>query len=87
MTSVQLTTPRRTFWHAAGSAARVAELRKAVPLSARTQELISLFMSGSSAACCYGFRRLRAGDAKVRSRGLLKTHSGDVLLHCSDLDA
>ncbi|CAI8803754.1 hypothetical protein EMIT0P228_10137 [Pseudomonas brassicacearum] len=84
MTSVQLTTPRRTFWHAAGSAAMAAPLSKVVPQSASTQELISRFMSGSSAAYCYGFRHLRTGDAKLRSPAPGKTHSGDVLLHCSD---
>jgi len=56
-----------------------------VALSARTQELISRFMSGSSAAYCYGARCLCAGDAKLRSPKRGKTHSGDVLLHCSDL--
>jgi hypothetical protein len=39
----------RTFWHDAGSAAMTLALKKAVPLSARTQLLISRFMSVSSA--------------------------------------
>jgi hypothetical protein len=46
ITSVQFTTPMRTFWHDAGSAAMTLALKKAVPLSARTQLLISRFMSG-----------------------------------------
>jgi aspartyl-tRNA synthetase len=49
ITSVQLTTPMRTFLQEAGSAAITPVLKKAVPLSARTQLLISRFMSGSSA--------------------------------------
>jgi hypothetical protein len=44
ITSVQFTTPMRTFWQAAGSAAMTLALKKAVPLSARTQLLISRFM-------------------------------------------
>jgi AraC family transcriptional regulator, carnitine catabolism transcriptional activator len=42
-------------------------------------------MAGSSAAYCYGFRCLRAGDAKLRSPQPSKTHTGDTLLHSSDL--
>jgi hypothetical protein len=34
----------RTFWHDAGSAAMTLALSKAVPLSARTQLLISRFI-------------------------------------------
>jgi hypothetical protein len=48
----------RTFWHDAGSAAMTLALKKAVPLSARTQLLISRFMSGSSAGRYCGFRHL-----------------------------
>jgi hypothetical protein len=44
----------RTFWHDAGSAATTLALNKAVPLSARTQLLISRFMSGSSADVIVG---------------------------------
>ncbi|MNR10302.1 hypothetical protein D3C85_1265470 [compost metagenome] len=44
ITSVQLTTPRRTFWHSAGSAATALLLRIAVPVSISRQQLISLFM-------------------------------------------
>jgi hypothetical protein len=75
----------RTFWHDAGSAAMTLALKKAVPLSARTQLLISRFMSGSSAGHYCGFRRLRAGDAKLRSYSPVKAHYGDQHLHCSDL--
>jgi hypothetical protein len=54
ITSVQFTTPMRTFWQEAGSAAMTLALRKAVPLSARTQLLMSRFMSGSSADVIVG---------------------------------
>ncbi|MNF47060.1 hypothetical protein D3C84_282450 [compost metagenome] len=62
ITSVQFTTPMRTFWHDAGSAAMTLALNKAVPLSARTQLLISRFMSGSSAG---GLLWFPASDAPV----------------------
>jgi hypothetical protein len=76
----------RTFWHDAGSAAMTLALKKAVPLSARTQLLISRFMSGSSAGrYCGSGHLLCAGDAKLRSKAPVKTHCGDQLLHCGDL--
>ncbi|MNS98129.1 hypothetical protein D3C72_1324860 [compost metagenome] len=44
MTSVQLTTPRRTFLQTAGSAAHTLVLRIAVPTSVSRLRLINLFM-------------------------------------------
>ncbi|CAI8899161.1 hypothetical protein EMIT0P294_20649 [Pseudomonas sp. IT-P294] len=86
ITSVQFTTPMRTFWHEAGSAAMTLALRKAVPLSARTQLLISRFISGFLGSSLLWVRSsLCAGDAKLRSLRPAKAHCGDQLLHCGDL--
>jgi hypothetical protein len=76
----------RTFWHEAGSAAMTLALKKAVPLSARTQLLISRFMSGFLGRRYCGSRHLRAPVMlKLRSIAPVKAHYGDQLLHCGDL--
>src|SRR5450830_589396 len=60
ITSVQFTTPMRTFWQEAASAAMTLVLKMALALSASTQRLISRFMVVPSAGCYCGFRRLCA---------------------------
>jgi hypothetical protein len=76
----------RTFWHEAGSAAMTLALKKAVPLSARTQLLISRFISGSSAVRYCGSGRLYAPVMpKLRSLRPAKAHCGDQVLHYGDL--
>ncbi|CAI8980280.1 hypothetical protein EMIT0357P_70141 [Pseudomonas marginalis] len=60
MTSVQFTTPMRTFWQDAASAAHTFVLKMALALSASTQRRISRFMVDPSAGRYCGGRRLCA---------------------------
>src|SRR5471032_2873978 len=60
MTSVQFTTPMRTFWQEGASAAKTLVLKMALALNASTQRLISRFMVVPSAGRYCGGRRLYA---------------------------
>jgi hypothetical protein len=61
-------------------------LKKAVPLSARTQLLISRFMSGFLGRSLLWVPESDAPVMpKLRSKAPVKTHCGDQLLHCGDL--
>jgi hypothetical protein len=81
----------RTFWHAAGSAARTAVL-----LNIKTPQLIrriNLFMRAPSGrlVILWFFSKLNgntnaAGMTKLRSRALHKTHQRDLCLHSGDIE-